>query len=318
MSRKRRGDGSVLLAVVLAVSVVLCAAYIGYNYLYLPHKTEKDNARYAAMYEPEPDSESAAVPVITAMPTKTPIITAKPEATAAPYAEIPEDIKLGTPDADTLIVLAATLPPVQESFAELLFANPETAGFLRTEAGLALPVVQKSGDNEYYLEHDFEGNKNNAGCLFIDGMNRLYPRDECIYIYGHNMKNGTMFGNLDNMATVSGLINASPVYFDSIFENGIYVPFACLQLTADQDSKDYFEIRHFDLDAESYTDFVADLKKRSILDIPIDAVYGDDMLILITCNYSIDDGRFAVAFRRLRDGETVESAMSLLEMSTAK
>ena len=316
MGKKGRGDGSMLLAVVLAVSVVLCAAYICYNYLYLPHKTEKDNARYAAMYE----REAAESPDFTAVPQATagPEISPAPEVTSMPYEELPEDIRLGTPDADTMVILAATPPPVQESFGELIRANPETAGFLRTNDGLALPVVQKVGDNEHYLEYDFEGNKNNAGCLFVDGMNRLYPRDECIYIYGHNMKNGTMFGNLDDMATVGGLINASPVYFDSIYENGIYVPFACLQLTADQTSDDYFEIRHFDLDPESYADFVADLKKRSILDIPIDAVYGDDMLILITCNYSINDGRFAVAFRRLRDGETVESAMRLVEMSTVK
>lgn len=320
MQNRKRRDGTLLLAVSLALLIVFCGAYLIYNYVYLPKKTESDNARYAAMYEPQVTASPAAVgtpspsPAVTS--SRTPSATM--QATAAPAANIPEDIKLGTPDADTIMYIAATLPPVRESFSELLRANPETVGFIRTADGLALPVVQRPGDNEYYLGHDFEDNASSAGTLFVDGSNRIFPRDECIYIYGHNMKNGTMFGELDDMATVNGLIAASPVRFDTLYADGVYIPFACFRMTADQSDRDYFEIRHFDLDSDSYGEFVAGLKKRSLLDIPVDAIWGDDILILVTCNYTIDDGRFIVAFRRLRDGETEENAMRLVELSTPK
>ncbi len=324
MREKKQKDGTGLLIASLITAAAFLAVYLAYSYLYLPIKTEKANARYAAMYSPEtPSYEATAEPSFTAEVKND---TGKPESTvqpaetpaAAATAETPNDIKLGTPGPDTIMYLSATKPPVQESFAELIRANPETAGFLRMADGLALPVVQREGDNEYYLEHDFEGNKNNAGCLFVDGMNLLYPRDECIYIYGHNMKNGTMFGEIDEMATVEGLISRSPLRFDSIYECGVYVPFACFEITADQADNKYFEIRHFDLDAAGYAEFVDELKKRSVLDIPVDAVYGDDLLMLVTCSYGTDDGRFVVALRRLREGETEEGAMRLVELSTEK
>lgn len=337
MNKKRITLNIMITACVLVT--VLCAAYLVYNFAYLPWKINEDNARYAALYKPaETASPAAAVPASSA-PYSSPMATLSAEvaftpeptptqpaidaeATLSPTfpAEetVPDDIKLGTPDPDTLIYVSATLPPVQESFGELLWANPETAGFLRMGDELALPVVQRPGDNEFYLEYDFEGNKSSAGCLFIDGANWLFPRDECLYIYGHNMKNGTMFGELDDMDTTEGLLNYFPVQFDTIYEGGVYIPFACFTLSADQSDSDYFQLRRFDFDAAGYTEYVSALKSRSLLDIPVDAVYGDKLLILVTCNYSINDGRFVVALRELREGETEEGARRLLELAVPK
>lgn len=181
---------------------------------------------------------------------------------------------------------------------------------------IALPVVQRKNDNEYYLAHDFEGDESSAGCLFLDGANRLFPRDDCLYVYGHNMKNGEMFGRLTAMSTSSGLIANSPAYFDTIYENGVYVPFACVALTADQSDNDYFELRNFAFDESSFGEFITELKSRSLVSVPVDVEYGDGLLMLVTCNYSIDDGRFAVAFRRIRDDESLEDVMYLVRLST--
>ncbi|MBR1524335.1 MAG: class B sortase [Lachnospiraceae bacterium] len=60
---------------------------------------------------------------------------------------------------------------------------------------LMYPVVQ-STDNVKYLNTTFEGNRNPAGCLFIDYENSRDMTDANTYIYGHNMKNGSMFGSL--------------------------------------------------------------------------------------------------------------------------
>ena len=60
---------------------------------------------------------------------------------------------------------------------------------------LKYPVVQGS-DNVKYLNTTFEGNKNPAGCLFIDYENSRDMTDPHTYIYGHNMKDGSMFGSL--------------------------------------------------------------------------------------------------------------------------
>ncbi len=63
---------------------------------------------------------------------------------------------------------------------------------------LTYPVVQ-SADNVRYISRTFEGNKNPAGCLFLDYENKKDLSDPDIYIYGHNMKNGSMFGSLKKL-----------------------------------------------------------------------------------------------------------------------
>lgn len=63
------------------------------------------------------------------------------------------------------------------------------------ELDLKYPVV-KATDNVRYLDRTFEGNKNPAGCLFIDYENSSDLTDANTYIYGHNMKDGSMFGSL--------------------------------------------------------------------------------------------------------------------------
>lgn len=299
----------IIIIIYCAALIIACAAYLIYNYVILPRQISEENRTYAEMYVPEATTQS--VPEAEATPQ--PILDA--EATLPPsYASV-DDVQLGTASPDTLIYAASTLPPVQESFGDLLSFNPETAAFLRMGDDVALPVVQREGDNEYYLTHSFDGDESSAGCLFIDGSNWLYPRDDCLYVYGHNMKNGGMFGHLANMSTVSGLIQNSPAYFDTIYENGVYVPFACFTLSADDSENEYFKLRRFTFTEESFAEYVSQLKKRSILSIPIDAVYGDKLLILVTCNYSINDGRFAVAFRQLRENETIEGAMRLVELA---
>ena len=64
--------------------------------------------------------------------------------------------------------------------------------------GLNYPVVQ-GPDNEKYLKYTFEGKKNPAGCLFMDHENDRSFADSNTYIYGHNMKDGSMFGSLKQM-----------------------------------------------------------------------------------------------------------------------
>lgn len=178
------------ITVLLALIIAGLSAYLIYNYWYRPRQIEADNARYAAIYTPEKTSEmpvisdateEAEMPVIheaaitprpTPVPTQ-PVLTA--ESTVSPtvpaYETVPDDIKLGTPGPDTIMYLAATMPPVQESFHDLISMNPETVGFLTLGEEIALPVVQRPADNSYYLSHDFEGNESDAGCLFVDGVN---------------------------------------------------------------------------------------------------------------------------------------------------
>ena len=95
-----------------------------------------------------------------------------------------------------------TLPVLKNpiDFTQLLSVNSDIVGWLRIRAlDLSYPVVQGK-DNDYYLHRTFEKTDNFAGCLFVNSYNMGDFTDQNTIIYGHNMKNGSMFGKLKNFS----------------------------------------------------------------------------------------------------------------------
>lgn len=93
-----------------------------------------------------------------------------------------------------------TLPVLKNpiDFTQLLSVNSDIVGWLRIRAlDISYPVVQGK-DNDYYLHRTFEKTDNFAGCLFVNSYNMGDFTDQNTIIYGHNMKNGSMFGKLKN------------------------------------------------------------------------------------------------------------------------
>lgn len=91
-----------------------------------------------------------------------------------------------------------TLPTMKNpiDFAQLQEVNEDIVGWLRVRAlDISYPVVQGE-DNDYYLHRTFEKTDNFAGCLFMNCDNAPDYTDQNTIIYGHNMKNGSMFGKL--------------------------------------------------------------------------------------------------------------------------
>ena len=172
---------------------------------------------------------------------------------------------------------------------------------------VSLPVVQRQNDNEYYLTHDFSGEEHAEGALFLDGLNRLSPEDDCLIVYGHNMHNGSMFGNLRSFLNRDFFRSHALVSFDTLYENHAYVPFAAFNASMDASSRNAVDIRRFAMDETEFDDFVALLRARSEFSVDVDVEYGDTLLLLVTCDYSNNDGRFILALRRVRDGEDAEA-----------
>lgn len=81
-------------------------------------------------------------------------------------------------------------------FGELQKINPDIVAWIRIDGlGIDYPVVQGE-DNEHYLYYTFRGEANVAGSIFLDYRNKADFSDSKIILYGHNMKNGSMFGSL--------------------------------------------------------------------------------------------------------------------------
>ena len=259
--------------------------------------------------EPTVVVTEAPTPIATEVPTPEPTEapTPAPTPTEAPFgADMPlvEDELIPTPGADTRIYALPTAPPVQPGFSKLLALNPETVGFLEIDGMLSLPVVQRENDNEFYLSHSFEGAEAQEGTLFMDGLNRLVPEDDCLLVYGHNMKNRTMFGKLDLFEDLAYLRQHSVIHFDTLYENRSYVAFAAFTASMEPGNRRYFDVRQFIFDDVEFDKFVLKLQSRSMFKIPVDVRYGDRLLLLVTCDYTNTEGRFILALRQVRDDET--------------
>ena len=82
-------------------------------------------------------------------------------------------------------------------FAALREINPDIVAWIYIEGTkINYPIVQGE-DNSYYLKHLFSGEWNGSGCIFLDFRNDASFADRHSIIYGHHMKNGTMFTDLD-------------------------------------------------------------------------------------------------------------------------
>lgn len=107
---------------------------------------------------------------------------------------------------------ARELPPITVDFAVLQEENPDVIAWVYCpDTEVNYPVLQ-SGDNDYYLRRRSDGSHHIAGSIFADCRNAADLSDENLILYGHNMKNGTMFGILPHYAQQE-FYEAHPVWY---------------------------------------------------------------------------------------------------------
>lgn len=315
-SPNRKSDPARTALIIICIIVLITGGIYTLHWTINKSRIERQSEQFSAMYVPaetpvsmSPTKASPEVPVVYPEPTHQPSLSPSAKPGAMPTVK---DVPIPTPDSDTLVFSLETPPPIQESFTELLACNPETVGFLRVGSIVSLPVVQRKNDNDFYLNHTFDGKPSAEGTLFLDGLNALVPEDDCLIVYGHNMNNGTMFGNLRQYQNLDYFRSCPPVSFDTIYENRTYIPFAAFSASMDKADSDYFNVRRFLLTPGEFDEFVSNLKKRSDHSVPVDVQYGDKLLLLVTCDYSNNDGRFIVALREMRSDESLAAAKVMI------
>ncbi len=172
------------------------------------------------------------------------------------------------------------------------------------------PVVLGK-DNSEYLAKDFKGKKSFAGSIFMDYRNLGDGSDPHIIIYGHSMKNGTMFGDLELFRDPAFFRENSLVQLSWIFGDKEYRIFSVYEVSAD----DYA----FTLDFEGSNDFTAYLKQVEALSAhgqasPAAPITAEEpvrsLLTLVTCSYGVKNGR-AVIHALEVPGKEVSQEMAL-------
>lgn len=183
---------------------------------------------------------------------------------------------------------SAEAEEVTVDFEALVASNDDVVAWIRCEDTLMnYPVVQ-SGDNSYYLRRMLNGKYNIAGTIFMDYRNAADLSDLNTIIYGHNMKNGSMFGSLLNYRDQS-YYEAHPT-LELHTPAGEYQLHAIAGFTTPADSEVYRffesneELKAYLKWAVSKSNFTS---ARSLEDV-------DRIVTLSTCSYAYDDARYVL------------------------
>lgn len=201
---------------------------------------------------------------------------------------------------------AAVVPDILPQYQSFYKRYPDLFGWLKISGTqIDHPVMQSDdevrGERYYYLHRDYTGQQSEAGSLFVENASSCYPQDGNTVIYGHNMSNGLNFGILEQYKDAEFYRNHPLIQYDTIYETGTYQIVAVLItriLYQDEEGFRYYRFYNYHTEQEfqECTDFV---KENQLYDTGEQLQYGDQLLMLSTCEYSKPNGRLVIAAKKV-------------------
>jgi sortase B len=168
--------------------------------------------------------------------------------------------------------------------------NPDFVGFISVQdTDINYPIVQR--DNAYYLTHDFYGEINSHGAIFLDETCQI--QDQVILIHGHHMRDGTMFGGLKQYRKSDFRKNHESIYLDWGDGERQYRIFAVALIDLTQE--DYFHYEILPDTSEEKETYLKRLKSNALWYGDIDAKAEGQIVLLSTCEYGTQEQRLVVA-----------------------
>ena len=208
------------------------------------------------------------------------------------YADMEQYVQLPTSTVSVPEETEPTSGPVDETvwpevdFAALAQVNPDVVGWIFIEGtSIHYPIVQ-GGDNSYYLNHLFDGTRNAAGCIFLDVACEGDFSDAHSILYGHHMKNGTMFASLVDYK--------EQVFYDQhptallLTPTGKYQVHFFSGYVADNDAGAW----ETDFEEDTFETWLTEISSRSLFTPATTPEPTHRILTLSTCTYEFNSAKF--------------------------
>lgn len=186
-------------------------------------------------------------------------------------------------------------------YAEAYRLNTDMVGWIAIDGtNISYPVVQSAVDNpDYYLHRDFYREYDSHGCIYVREQCDVDKPSDNITIYGHRMKDHTMFGHLARYEDATFWESHQYIHFDTLTQRHTYQIVHVLITTATLGEG--FEYHTF-VDAEDTSDwnsFIMNCQKLSLYDTGLEINHGDKLITLSTCEYTQENGRLVVIAKRI-------------------
>lgn len=186
-------------------------------------------------------------------------------------------------------------------YAEIYERNPDMVGWISiADTRINYPVMQSSGDPNFYLKHSFDKSSSNHGCPYVNANCDVDKPSDNLIIYGHRMKDGSMFADLEKFTTKSFWEAHKTITFNTLTQRQTYEVIAVFKVATGTGSASEFKYYAF-TDAstpEAFDGYISSAKSKALYDTGITAAYGDKILTLSTCEYSNYNGRLVVVAKK--------------------
>lgn len=201
---------------------------------------------------------------------------------------IPKEIKVPVSQETPPEEVESSVIWPEADFEALHSINSDIVAWIYLEGTeINYPIVQGK-DNSYYLTHLFSGERNSSGCIFLDYRNAKDLSDTHSVVYGHHMKNGTMFSGLDNYKKQS-YYDEHPTALLLTPENNYQILFFAGYVASVQD--DAWKIG---FSSDEFENWCAKAIDRSCFQSDVVPVATDRVITLSTCSYEFDNARFVL------------------------
>ncbi|UTR15444.1 class B sortase [Salipaludibacillus sp. LMS25] len=179
----------------------------------------------------------------------------------------------------------------REVFDSLLAINDDIVGWITMDGTkIDYPILQAE-DNDYYLDRNYLHDKTRAGSIFMDYRNDITGADKHTILYGHRMRDGSMFGQLDEFLDQDFVSKHNRFYYDTLYDSYEVEIFSVYVTTTD-----FYYIETEFSHQDEFDQFINELKAKSDIHTDVEVGKHDHILTLSTCDYRLnrETGRLVV------------------------
>lgn len=208
---------------------------------------------------------------------------------------VPEETRA---PVSTLVSVDGVL--MQPEYVELYTVNTDLVGWITIPGtDIDYPVVQTPDEPNYYLKRSFYKQYSDYGAIYVKEACDVTAPSDNVTIYGHRMNDGSMFAQLHKYKEQSFFEQNRYIFFDTLQEYHTYEIIAVFLISSSESTP--FQYQNFidATDEAAFSEFVENCRQYALYDTGVDAVYGDKLITLSTCEYSNENGRLVVVAKRV-------------------
>ncbi len=295
-TQKKKKKSSWIWNLLIVVSVAVMA-FSGYQLFRIFEEYRQGEEEYSGLNDQVDQLRNEYLTVKPTKPTK-PLVT---------EAAVGEGEESETAESETAVNETVEMTSEEETeapfdpeayaqwFAQLQAINSDIVGWISIEGTVIDYPVMHSGDNSYYLYRTYQGTHNGAGSIFMEGTNWSDFSDAHTVLYGHNMKNGSMFAGLHKYRNEAYFQEHPVILVETAAGPQWYEIFSCHLVHAEDEM---YSVNH--VHGKTFDALVKKMKAASDYETGVEVSGEDDILTLSTCKGG-GDMRYVVHAKLVQD-----------------